>query len=134
MPRHFWPDRLTTKVAAKKQGQLYGLLFLMFKALLVCLVSHAAKMARACCECLIRQSVSQMNSAEWKLKDNQSVRYRVPRICALLVSTFYPWIQQRQREIASVFIGTDDRLRRHRSLLSDKNGYQDGIGISTGAL
>jgi exosortase len=35
----------------------------------------------------------------------------------------------RNQEPVSVFIGTDDRLRRHRSLLSDKNGYPGGIGL-----
>ena len=26
-------------------------------------------------------------------------------------------------------MGTDDRLQRHRSLLSDKNAYPDGMGL-----
>ena len=35
----------------------------------------------------------------------------------------------RNNEPVSLFIGTDDRLRRHRSLLSDKNGYPGGVGL-----
>jgi len=35
----------------------------------------------------------------------------------------------RDKEHVSIFIGSDDRLRRDRSLLSDKNGYQDAIGL-----
>ncbi|MEN8205994.1 MAG: exosortase/archaeosortase family protein [Pseudomonadota bacterium] len=29
----------------------------------------------------------------------------------------------------TIFVGTDDRLQRHRSLLSDKNAYPDAIGL-----
>ena len=35
----------------------------------------------------------------------------------------------RNNEAVNVFIGTDDRLRRQRSLLSDKNAYTESIGL-----
>jgi exosortase len=35
----------------------------------------------------------------------------------------------RDDEYVALFVGYDDRRRRHRSLLSDKNAYQDGIGL-----
>jgi len=35
----------------------------------------------------------------------------------------------KDKELVSVFIGADDRLHRNYSLLSEKNGYQDVIGL-----
>lgn len=112
------------EVAAKKQGQLYGLL-LMFTALLVASLTLPRWPAPAA---NVYPAISLADElGEWKLKDNPAVRYRFLG-SVRYSSTFYHGYS-RDKEIASVFIGTDDRLRRHRSLLSDKNGYQDGIGI-----
>ena len=35
----------------------------------------------------------------------------------------------KNNEAVSLFIGTDDRLRRQRSFLSGKNAYQEGVGL-----
>ena len=68
-----------------------------------------------------------MKLGEWKLTENMPVKY------AFLGSVRYSSTLYRdystKNESVSVFIGTDDRLRRHRSLLSDKNAYPDGIGL-----
>jgi exosortase len=64
---------------------------------------------------------------EWKLAGKLPVNY------AFLGSVRYASMLHRNYSInndsVSVFIGTDDRLRRHRSLLSDKNAYPGGIGL-----
>jgi hypothetical protein len=63
----------------------------------------------------------------WKLTGNPPVKYSFLG-SVRYSSTLYRGYS-RNEEPVSIFIGTDDRLRRHRSLLSDKNAYQDAIGL-----
>ncbi|MCG6898628.1 MAG: exosortase/archaeosortase family protein [Gammaproteobacteria bacterium] len=64
---------------------------------------------------------------EWKLVENQPVSYRF--LGSVRYSSTLYRSYSKNNEPVSVFIGTDDRLRRHRSLLSDKNAYPGEIGL-----
>jgi exosortase/archaeosortase family protein len=64
---------------------------------------------------------------EWKLGATLPVRYIF--LGSVRYSATLHRGYNRNKESVSIFIGTDDRLRRHRSLLSDKNAYQGEIGL-----
>jgi exosortase len=64
---------------------------------------------------------------QWETTENMPVNYSFLG-SVRYSSTLYRDYQNTQGGI-TVFIGTDDRLRRHRSLLSDKNAYPGGIGL-----
>ena len=64
---------------------------------------------------------------EWKHTDDLPVRYSFLG-SVRYSSTLYRGYT-RNNEPVSLFIGTDDRLQRHRSLLSDKSGYPEGVGL-----
>jgi exosortase len=64
---------------------------------------------------------------EWKTIENISVKYSFLG-SVRYSSTLYRAYKSTKGRI-TIFVGTDDRLRRHRSLLSDKNGYPGGIGL-----
>lgn len=63
----------------------------------------------------------------WKLTANPPVKYSF--LGSVRYSSTLYRDYSRNKEPVSIFIGTDDRLRRHRSLLSDKNAYQDAVGL-----
>ena len=64
---------------------------------------------------------------KWETIENMPVIYSLLG-SVRYSSTLYRDYKSTQGGI-TVFIGTDDRLRRNRSLLSDKNAYPDGIGL-----
>jgi exosortase/archaeosortase family protein len=64
---------------------------------------------------------------EWKLAENQPVTYGF--LGSVRYSSTLYRSYSKNNETVSIFIGTDDRLRRHRSLLSDKNAYPGEIGL-----
>jgi hypothetical protein len=64
---------------------------------------------------------------EWQLTADMPVRYTFLGSVRYSEKLYRDY--SRNGEPVSVFIGTDDRLRRHRSLLSDKNTYQDEMGL-----
>jgi exosortase len=112
------------EVAAKKQGKLYGLL-LMFTALLVASLTMPRWPAPAAD---VYPAISLADElGAWKLTANPPVKYSFLGSVRYSSTLFNEYIRGKER--LSIFIGTDDRLRRHRSLLSDKNGYQGAIGL-----
>ena len=64
---------------------------------------------------------------EWKSIENIPVKYSFLG-SVRYSSTLYRDYKSTKGGI-TIFVGTDDRLRRHRSLLSDKNAYPDGMGL-----
>ena len=65
------------------------------------------------------------NLGDWVLVNEPPVKY----LGSVRYSSTLYRDYSRDKEQVSVFIGTDDRLRRTRSFLSGKNAYQDAIGL-----
>jgi hypothetical protein len=114
----------TEELAGHKQGKLYVLLIL-FAALLIASLMVPKWPASS-------RSVSPVISlpeelGEWKLIGDPPVQYRFLGSVRYSSTLYRDYL--RSNEPVSVFIGTDDRLRRNRSLLSNKNAYQGEIGL-----
>ncbi|MEN8133354.1 MAG: exosortase/archaeosortase family protein [Pseudomonadota bacterium] len=64
---------------------------------------------------------------KWETIENIPVKYSF--LGSVRYSSTLYRDYKRAKEGITIFVGTDDRLRRHRSLLSDKNAYPDGMGL-----
>jgi len=110
--------------ARKKQGKLYALVMIFVALIIVSIMMPKWSAPPADTSPAISLADE---LGEWKFTANPPVTY------SFLGSVRYSFTlyrdYSRQEESVSVFIGTDDRLRRHRSLLSKKNAYQDEVGL-----
>ncbi len=112
------------ELAGRKQGRLYLLAGLFAVLLVVSLImpTWSAPSKGAYPPVSLAEKLGEWETIEdmpLKYSFLGSVRYS---------SALYRDYQSTQGGI-TVFIGTDDRLRRDRSLLSDKNAYPDGMGL-----
>jgi exosortase len=112
------------ELAMQKQGKLYVLVCL-FAALLIASFM-VPKWPAPSTHALPAISLPE-ELGEWQLTADHPVKF-IFLGSVRYSSTLYR-DYRRNNEPVSVFIGTDDRLRRNRSLLSDKNAYQDEIGL-----
>ncbi len=64
---------------------------------------------------------------EWK--KNQTLTVNLHFMGSVRYSSFVYQSYSSGSDGVSIFVGVDDRLRRHRSLLSGKNAYSDAIGL-----
>jgi len=64
---------------------------------------------------------------EWELFASPAVIYSL--LGSVRYSSTLSRDYNRGKDAVSIFIGTDDRLRRNRSFLSKKNAYQDAVGL-----
>jgi exosortase len=112
-------------LARQKQGKLYVLVF-MFVALIIVSVT-LPKWPAPSADTYPAISLAD-EPGEWQFTATPPVKYSFLG-SVRYSSTLYRDYSRGNQELVSIFIGTDDRLRRHRSLLSDKNGYQEAIGL-----
>ena len=115
------PENAT--VARSKQGKLYVLVtifFALFSASLV-IPKWPAPSTHATPAINLPDELG-----EWKLVVDPPVNYEF--LGSVRYSSQLYLVYRRNNESVAVFIGTDDRLRRHRSFLSDKNAYPGAIG------
>ena len=112
------------ELAGKKQGELYVLvtMFVMLSIVSFIMPTWPTPSTTAHPPISLADELG-----EWEIIENIPVKY------SFLGSVRYSSTLYRDyknaKEGITIFVGTDDRLRRHRSLLSDKNAYPDGMGL-----
>jgi len=112
------------EAAGAKQGKLYVLVFIFAVLLIVSLVMP--KWPAPSRDTYPAVTLPD-ELGEWQFTATPPIKYSF--LGSVRYSSTLYRDYSRDKEHVSIFIGTDDRLRRHRSLLSDKNGYQDAIGM-----
>ena len=111
-------------VTRQKQGKLYVLvtLFMVLFIVSILMPKWPTPSAKAYPAIALADKLG-----EWQRFANPPVKYSF--LGSVRYSSTLYRDYSRNKEPVSLFIGTDDRLRRHRSLLSGKNAYQDAIGL-----
>ncbi|HAJ91699.1 MAG TPA: hypothetical protein DCO71_03605 [Gammaproteobacteria bacterium] len=113
------------KLAGQKQKKLYVLVF-MFAALGIASIALPQWPTPAADTYPAISLADELG--EWQLTATPPVKYSFLGSVRYSSRLFRDYSRGR-KELVSIFMGTDDRLRRQRSLLSDKNGYQEAIGL-----
>jgi len=112
------------ELAGQKLGKLYVLagLFAVLSVISFMIPTWSAPSKSAYPSVSLAEALG-----NWETIENLPVKYSFLG-SVRYSSTLYRDYKSTQGGI-TVFIGTDDRLRRNRSLLSAKNAYPDGMGL-----
>ncbi len=112
------------ELVGQKQGRLYVLacLFAVLSVISFMMPTWSAPSKGAYPPVSLAEELG-----KWKTIENIPVKYSFLG-SVRYSSTLYRDYKSTQGGVI-IFIGTDDRLRRNRSLLSDKNAYPDGMGL-----
>jgi hypothetical protein len=116
--------RSKDELAGQKPGKLYLLITLFLALSVISLMMPTWPTPPTIVHPII--SLAE-DLGEWKTVENMPVKYSFLG-SVRYSSTLYRAYKNTKGGV-TIFVGTDDRLRRHRSLLSDKNGYPGGIGL-----
>jgi hypothetical protein len=112
------------ELAGQKPGKLYVLVTLFMVLFIVSLIMPVWPTPTTNAHPVISLSEE---LGEWKTIENIPVKYSFLG-SVRYSSTLYRAYKSTKGRI-TIFVGTDDRFQRNRSLLSDKNGYPGGIGL-----